>query len=765
MGKILAKKRLGVLGGLLLIAFAYYYTVLPVHATRLQVAPVEQKYREQILGVTTGCRESRCCSDECPISGGSGKDHQYITTGTQQSRKHTAWAYDPTTRKYVSKIEIEIVPLTITYPNQIFAGYANENANTEKDVFEIEFIPEERYGNVVPYKISYPNVADYLNWVENLAPPADYEDETYRATRVEVSEGLCEYDPENQTADDGPYWISLGVNASGLEDVEKTAPGAIIRDYIMGKGAAVGHTNPNKAQRYADIGLSSFVSSREEKDSLLVSTDGGDISVADFQEYNVAKYNGMRQIYLPSRDYVADLSNDTSRWRGNIRGSGPVLTGTAKMEIDDYETYRKCVLPRVVDGVMEERVCPDQDIPVQLSVGQTVGSNYGMAEGYNILAFDRLYVSSLIDPYTLGKIKEGNDLTPTEELLGNLLYNGYYAFTDCSLSFGGGIKCAYSDPMYVLGHLFRTMAFNPPHKNVVYSEDGEFSRSIDQVFIEEVESYWISQGTSCSGVTYERMTEWGNKNVHAGDYPELPFFEIELGDDCGIEVVDSTNHNAEWLRHMVNTEKIPPKYVRYDPDNPTKVAWAVLHWTAGNNSDATAWWVVKDWFHGYSVFDYASKEESDAGKTRYSAMKCSNFVTNGEGKVYQAYPIGEACIQAGNTVLNSNLAISFENAGTAAYSPAATLGGPNLTTHQVESNACVIAQCIREGYCREDINVVGHFESMAGKTDPGPEFVGAVCKALHDNGYTDVRCNHYAGAEKTDTISRNRVPTTSEWFK
>jgi hypothetical protein len=118
-------------------------------------------------------------------------------------------------------------------------------------------------------------------------------------------------------------------------------------------------------------------------------------------------------------------------------------------------------------------------------------------------------------------------------LLKNFLVNGYYAHTDCKTIGTNGIdniQCVYSDPMYVLAFLLKTMAYNTPDQNLITVKDGagnDVKITIDDAFMRTIESHWISLGTSCSGRTYSRKVE-GESYVPINNMPSTPIDFADL---------------------------------------------------------------------------------------------------------------------------------------------------------------------------------------------------------------------------------------------
>lgn len=713
-----------------------------------------------VLSATSGsCKDSSCCGEECPVSG-----DQYLCVGGSIDVTHNLIGVPrPQAGKTVkSEVEVSFTPTRITYPNQITAGYGQESYSENSSsnigmtgVYKIGFRLKEpglEASDIKNYiaDIGYPSLYNYLDWIKTYVSPSEKEGGKYL---VKVQEGLCSYSPDALTADDyGPYWVSYALTSGTLKNQERTYPGAIMQDIIAGKGVATGSINPNKTQRYAYVG-EAFLNTPSENEEVEGQKIEGCLENLDFKGYNVIKDDEEgRKIYLPSRDYVAMLSNQKSI--GNR--SGPILTGTAEMEITQAQ-WDMCRNPRLG----EERVCPSQNVDVTLQMGQTLGSNYSNTEGYSIHNYNEALLSSLTTPDVLKKINDENQaLTTTEELLKNVLVNGYYAITDCEV--GGGTECAYADPMYVLTYLLSSMAMNTPDENIIYDKKSNKKISLEEVYLNYIEQHWVETGSTCTGKAPNKLNRsFGNANFMS-QQQESKIYDIKIDpkNECNIDTsINPTNHNAIWFNHMRDTEYILEKYIR---TSTPKISWIVLHSTAGDNSDATAWRTINS-FTSKSTFTYPQNDKGENIPTP-SANKCSNYVTNGQGKIYQLYPPGEACINAGNTLLNSNKAISIENAGGGnSYNQGYYKGdtgeivGTNLTTEQVRANSCVIAKCIDQGYCDANINVVGHMESQAGKVDPGAEFVSAVCQTLHNSGYKQVRCNHYSKATETDKISTDRT--------
>ena len=507
-------------------------------AAELLIAPKSNvKSTSKVLGTNTaGCSVSGCCGEECPINAPVGSEKpQSICTESSLSITHG------TSGRTLSQIPVELAPLMITYPNQIGAGYGVKVQEDGKEVvYEIKFkLKEGRTGEYLDdYSliIGYPSMGEAHDIVKSWATPGAIEGEK---ELVLIQEGLCNYDPNNVTADNGPYWTSLKLEVGGLQETKRSNPGVIISDLLYNRDFSTGQYNANQSQRYAAIGLNKIlepykVKEKESKIAGYESLRSSDcIEQPDFSRYTVVNDSQGRKIYLPSSDYVATVSSggvQPDTYLGK-RISGPVVSGTSEMNLSASQV-KDCVNP----ATGKPKVCPTKDHTVILDTGQVYGP-HGVIEGYNAYAFDYEWILSLYGPQKLEELKKASDssLSSVDRLLKNFLVTGYYAHTDCKTIGTNGIdniQCVYSDPMYVLAFLLKTMAYNTPDQNLITVKDGagnDVKITIDDAFMRTIESHWISLGTSCSGRTYSRKVE-GESYVPINNMPSNPIDFTNLKD-------------------------------------------------------------------------------------------------------------------------------------------------------------------------------------------------------------------------------------------
>jgi hypothetical protein len=165
--------------------------------------------------------------------------------------------------------------------------------------------------------------------------------------------------------------------------------------------------------------------------------------------------------------------------------------------------------------------------------------------------------------------------------------------------------------------------------------------------------------------------------------------------------------------------------------------YAVLHWTGVDQSNCEG-----------SVYNtFAPPFRDYNGST--GPNLCTNYSVNKDGSGVQFVPVGNACINAGNGFLNSGLAVSFENCGSAGL-------GISLTNEQVLSNAFKIAQLIDNNQVSPSICILGHYDS-AQKSDSGPEFVRAVYNQLKEWDYSSVLSSADRSCSAPDDVSASVV--------
>ncbi len=209
--------------------------------------------------------------------------------------------------------------------------------------------------------------------------------------------------------------------------------------------------------------------------------------------------------------------------------------------------------------------------------------------------------------------------------------------------------------------------------------------------------------------------------------------------DQVVVATEAPEDNSQPVQVTSTTGEMSYKVVEYGKNKNTgsfsnPAEYVVLHWTAGGTAQRT--------------IDIFSNNAS-------TGNLASNYVVDTDGTAHYLYPIGQTLYHAGNSSINAN-SLSFENVGTG------TETWNNLTQNQVKSNVQEIIRHIRSGKLTnpENLKVIGHFEVArdpslpGGKIDPGPAYVAAVCKALHEREYK-VQCNH--GVSESYNIRDSQV--------